>query len=50
MRRLIILTPAFVLVAACGGAPTKEKANAPERSAAPERMESESGTGADSVP
>jgi len=31
MRRLIVLTPAFVLVAACGGSPVKQE-SAPERS------------------
>ena len=31
MRRLIVLTPAFVLVAACGGSPVKQE-GASERS------------------
>jgi hypothetical protein len=49
MRRLIILTPAFVFVAACGDAPLKQQ-SATERSAEPERLHGESGARGDSVP
>jgi hypothetical protein len=36
LRRLIILTPAFVLVAACGTGPTEQEQNLPEREQGPE--------------
>jgi hypothetical protein len=36
MRRLIILTPAFVLIAACGSGPTEQEQNLPEREQGPE--------------
>jgi hypothetical protein len=42
MRRLIVLTPAFALIAACGGGPTKQEENLPERAAGPEQIANES--------
>ena len=36
MRRLTILTPAFVLIAACGSGPTEQELNLPEREQGPE--------------
>lgn len=36
MRRLTILTPAFVLVTACGSGPTEQEQNLPEREQGPE--------------
>lgn len=48
MRRLIVLTPAFVLVAACGSAPIKQESLS-ERSIGP-NGEHDSGAGGDSVP
>lgn len=44
MRRLTILTPAFALVAACGGGPTEQEQNLPEREQGPEVLV-DSGTG-----
>ena len=44
MRRLIVLTPAFVLIAACGGGPTKQEENLSERSSGPEQLANESST------
>ena len=43
MRRLIILTPAFIFVAACGGGPTEQEENLSERANAPEQMTSGDG-------
>ena len=62
MRRLTVLTPAFVLIAACGGGPTEQEENLSERSSGPEQLAGgspttegqqhlgDSGTGGDSVP
>ena len=44
MRRLTILTPAFVLVAACGSGPTEQEQNLPEREQGPEVL-TNTGTG-----
>lgn len=43
MRRLTILTPAFALVAACGGGPTEQEQNLPEREQGPEVLANSSG-------
>lgn len=44
MRRLTVLTPAFVLIAACGGGPTEQEENLSERSSGPEQLANESST------
>lgn len=44
MRRLTILTPAFILVAACGTGPTEQEQNLSEREQGPEML-ANSGTG-----
>lgn len=44
MRRLTILTPAFVLVAACGSGPTEQEQNLAEREQGPEVL-TNTGTG-----
>lgn len=46
MRRLTIFTPAFMLVAACGGGgtPTAQEENLPERSSGPEQLADEGAT------
>ena len=38
MRRLILLTPAVMLVVACGGGPTAQEQNLSERGEAPEQV------------
>ena len=38
MRRLTVLTPAFVLIADCGGGPTEQDENLSERSSGPEQL------------
>ena len=38
MRRLMVVTPAFVLMAACGSGPTPQEQNLSERGEAPEQM------------
>ena len=44
MRRLTVLTPAFVLIAACGGGPTEQEENLSERARGPEQLANESST------
>ena len=44
MRRLTVLTPAFVLIAACGGGPTEQEEKLSERSSGPEQLADESST------
>ena len=44
MRRLTVLTPAFVLIAACGGGPTKLDENLSERASGPEQLANEAST------
>jgi hypothetical protein len=44
MRRLTVLTPAFAFVAACGGGPTNQEENLPERSSGPEQLANEAST------
>lgn len=44
MRRLTVLTPAFVLIAACGGGPTEQEDNLSERSSGPEQIAGEAST------
>jgi hypothetical protein len=44
MRRLRVLTPAFVMIAACGNGPTKQKENLSDRSSGPEQLANESAT------
>ena len=44
MRHLTILTPAFMLVAACGGGPTEQEQNLPETARGPEQLSNEAGT------
>ena len=44
MRRLTVLTPAFVLIAACGGGPTEQEENLSERSSGPEQRAGELST------
>jgi hypothetical protein len=38
MRRLRVITPAFVLIAACGSGPTPQEKNLSERGEAPEQL------------
>lgn len=42
MRRLMVVTPAFVLIAACGSGPTPQEQNLSKREQGPEQM---TGTG-----
>ena len=42
MRRLMVVTPAFVLIAACGSGPTPQEQNLSGRGTGPEQM---TGTG-----
>ena len=44
MRRLMVVTPAFVLIAACGSGPTQQEQNLSERGDAPEQV-ADSGSG-----
>ena len=46
MRRLTVLTPAFVLIAACGGGPTEQEENLSERSSGPQLANESSTTAA----
>jgi hypothetical protein len=55
MRRLTVLSPAFALVAACGGGSTKQEDTLSERTTEPDGpagrdSERGSGTGGDSLP
>ena len=38
MRRLMVVTPAFVLITACGSGPTPEEQNLSRREQGPEQM------------
>ena len=44
MRRVTVLTPAFVLIAAYGGGPTEQEEKLSERSSGPEQLANESST------